>query len=197
MLQKLINADRYLFDVINQHATHPVIDVLMPFIRNQFTWVPVYFFLLIFGYLNFRKQLALWVFFFLITFTLTDIISTQIFKAFIQRPRPCWDSITSGHVRMLIPCSQAYSFVSSHAANHFGIAIFLYVTLASYIKRGLSLVFLWAAMVCFAQVYVGAHYPGDVLGGALLGLIIGKITSTTYIMYVKKSLFKVENPNII
>lgn len=197
MLQKLINADRYLFDLINQQWAHPLYDTIMPFIRNQYTWVPVYFFLLIFGYLNFRKQLLQWVGFFLLTFALTDLISTQILKEFIQRPRPCWDSFTSDHVRMLIPCSHAYSFVSSHAANHFGIALFLYFSLSAYVKKGLSVVFLWASMVCIAQVYVGAHYPGDVLGGAVLGLIIGKTTSVLYMRYAKPHKLQGENSVII
>jgi undecaprenyl-diphosphatase len=197
MLQKLINADRYLFDQLNQQWSHPLADVLMPFIRNQFTWVPVYFFLLIFGYLNFRKQLIPWVGFFLLTFGLTDIISTQILKEFIQRPRPCWDSVTSGHVRMLIPCSHAYSFVSSHAANHFGMAVFLYASLSPYVKKGLYLVYIWAFMVCIAQVYVGAHYPGDVLGGTILGVIIGKLTSGFYTRYINRKKLQGENPIII
>lgn len=185
MLQKIIQADRYLFDQINQQWIHPILDVLMPFIRNQFTWVPVYFFLLIFGFLNFRKQLLLWIGFFLLTFALTDLISTQILKEFIQRPRPCWDSFTSDHVRMLIPCSHAYSFVSSHAANHFGMSVFLFVSLRPFVQKGLYVVFIWAALVCLAQIYVGAHYPGDVLGGAILGIIIGKFTAQFFMKYAK------------
>lgn len=186
MLQKIIEADRYLFDQINQQWAHPVTDVLMPFIRNQFTWVPIYFFLLIFGYLNFRKTLIPWIGFFLLTFALTDIISAQIFKELIQRPRPCWDSFSSDHARMLIPCSHAFGFVSSHAANHFGMSVFIFITLRPFVQKGLFLVFIWAALVCIAQVYVGAHYPGDVLGGSILGIIIGKITTYFYQRYINK-----------
>ncbi|MFN5335552.1 MAG: phosphatase PAP2 family protein [Bacteroidota bacterium] len=197
MLQKIIEADRHLFDLINQQWIHPITDVLMPFIRNQFTWVPVYFFLLIFGYLNFRKTLIPWIGFFLLTFALTDMVSTQILKELIQRPRPCWDSYTSDHVRMLIPCSHAYSFVSSHAANHFGMSVFLFVTLRPYVQKGLSIVFVWAALVCLAQVYVGAHYPGDVVGGGILGIVIGKITSNLFIRYAIKKPSMRENTHIV
>ena len=143
----------------------------------------VYFFLILFGLLNFRKQFLPWVGFFLLTFALTDLISTQIFKEFIQRPRPCWDNITAAHVRMLIPCSHAYSFVSSHASNHFGIAIFLFTTLQPFFRKGLWIVFIWALSVSLAQVYVGAHFPGDVLGGAVLGLFIGYLTAKRFKKY--------------
>jgi undecaprenyl-diphosphatase len=87
---------------------------------------------------------------------------------------------------MLIPCSHAYSFVSSHAANHFGMSVFLFVTLRPYVQKGLAIVFVWAALVCLAQVYVGAHYPGDVAGGSVLGIIIGKITSNIFIRYTSQ-----------
>ncbi|MFN9710046.1 MAG: phosphatase PAP2 family protein [Bacteroidota bacterium] len=180
MLQQIIQADRYLFERINQQWTHPLLDALMPFFRNQFTWVPVYFFLLIFGYFNFRKNLLPWIGFFLLTFALTDMISSQIFKEYIQRPRPCWDNFTSSHVRMLIPCSHAYSFVSSHAANHFGMAVFIFGTLRSFFTKYLWIVFIWAILVSMAQVYVGAHFPGDILGGCILGLILGNFTKKIF-----------------
>ena len=183
MLQRLIQADRTLFELINQEWTNPLLDGLMPFLRNQFTWVPVYFFLLLFGYFNFRQRLLPWIGFFLLTFALTDMISAQFFKEYIQRPRPCWDNFTSAHVRMLIPCSHAYSFVSSHAANHFGIAIFLFGTLSTFFKKHLWIVFLWAFLVSSAQVYVGAHFPGDVIGGCFLGLIIGYLTMKIFNKY--------------
>lgn len=177
MIHSLLETDRYLFQLINQEWANPPLDVLMPIIRNQFTWVPVYFFLLLFGFRHFRKQLLWWVGAFLLTFALTDLISTQFFKAFFERPRPCWDIFTQTQARMLIPCSHAFSFVSSHAANHFGISTFLFITLAPFFrKRYLSIVFLWALLVCLAQVYVGAHFPGDVFFGGILGIIIGMIT---------------------
>ena len=183
MLEKIIEVDRYFFKLINQEWASPWLDALLPFFRNQFTWVPVYFFLLLFGYFNFRQRLIPWIVFFLLTFALTDLISTQIFKAYFQRPRPCWDHLISNHVRMLIPCSHAYSFVSSHAANHFGMAIFIFGTLRNLFNQKIWLVFVWASLVSLSQVYVGAHFPGDVIGGSMLGLLIGFITMKGYNKY--------------
>jgi membrane-associated phospholipid phosphatase len=183
MLEKIIEVDRKFFEVINQEWANPLLDALLPFFRNEFTWVPVYFFLLLFGYLNFRNRLIPWIAFFLLTFALTDLISTQIFKAYFQRPRPCWDALTSEHVRMLIPCSHAFSFVSSHAANHFGMAIFIFGTLRNFFNQKIWLVFVWALLVCLSQVYVGAHFPGDVIGGSILGLLLGFINMKWYNKY--------------
>lgn len=180
MLNPLLEFDRWLLRLINQQWSNPLLDAVMPFVRNQFLWVPVYLFLLLFVGLNFRKQVLGWVLLFLVTFALTDLISTQVLKTFIQRPRPCWDGITAGQVRMLIPCSHAYSFVSSHAANHFGIAAFLWTTFRHLQLKYLWLVFAWAALIAYAQVYVGAHFPLDVTGGAVLGLFIGRITGVQF-----------------
>ncbi len=180
MLKQIVELDRFLLQLINQQWSNPVFDTVLPFVRNQYLWAPVYLFLLLFAVLNFRRQALGWILVFLITFALTDLISTQVLKAFIQRPRPCWDSISSTQVRMLIPCSHAYSFVSSHAANHFGIAAFLWATFRHLQLKFLWLVLIWAGLVAYAQVYVGAHFPFDVLGGALLGWLTGRLTGSQF-----------------
>jgi membrane-associated phospholipid phosphatase len=180
MLKPFLQFDRSLFYYINNKWSNELFDAVMPFVRNQYLWVPVYLFLLLFVFINFRGKVWWWVLFFLATFALTDMISTQIFKAFIHRPRPCVDAEASQYVRMLIPCSYSYSFVSSHAANHFGIAIFLFQTMKHFAKKWIWLAFLWASLVAYAQLYVGAHFPFDVLGGAFLGLLIGHRTALIF-----------------
>lgn len=187
MWYSIQQADRYLFGLINQDWQHPVLDAVMPFLRNQYLWAPVYLFLLLFAGINFRKQAGWWVLFFLVTFALTDLVSTQIIKAFVQRPRPCWDGVTANTARMLIPCSHAYSFVSSHAANHFGISVFIIVTLRQLAGKWVWLALPWALLVCYAQVYVGAHFPFDIAGGAALGIVVGSITAARYLKAFGKS----------
>lgn len=181
MLQSLLQLDRQLFQLINQKGSNTLFDVLMPLLRNQYTWVPVYVFLLVLVLFNFkRKEAGWWILFFLATFALTDIISSQLIKAWVQRPRPCMDIYAAESVRMLIPCSHSYSFVSSHAANHFGIAAFIYQTFKQTAGRWAALAFILAAAVCYAQVYVGAHFPFDIMGGAFAGTLIGLLTSHHY-----------------
>jgi membrane-associated phospholipid phosphatase len=180
MLKSVLQMDRSLFYYINNRWSNDVFDAVMPFIRNQYFWVPLYLFLLVFVLTNFRSKVWWWLLFFLATFALTDLISVQVIKALIERPRPCVDPIASESVRMLIPCSYSSSFVSSHAANHFGMAMFMFMSMKQFSNRWIWLVFAWAFMISFAQIYVGAHFPVDVLCGSLLGMFIGHRTAIIF-----------------
>jgi membrane-associated phospholipid phosphatase len=105
---------------------------------------------------------------------LTDQFSSGFLKDFINRPRPCNDALLSPYVTLRIPrCPSSGSFTSSHAANHFGQAAFYYFTLKQYFKKWTGLFFVWAATISYGQVYVGVHYPLDILGGAIIGLLFG------------------------
>jgi undecaprenyl-diphosphatase len=77
-------------------------------------------------------------------------------------------------------CSGSFSFTSSHAANHFGMATFASITFYSTFKRYIFLTYLWAFFISYAQVYVGVHYPLDVLGGAAIGTLAGVLTASVF-----------------
>ena len=168
--------DKDMYVWINSGLTNSVFDSIMPFIRNEFFWPPVYLFLLLFATLNFRVRGWWWAILFLCTFALTDMISSRLVKETVERLRPCNDPSMQGYVRLLIDCGSGYSFTSSHAANHFGIATFFFLTMKDVIPKWAWVGFAWAFCVIYAQVYVGIHYPLDVIGGAIIGIIIGSIT---------------------
>lgn len=173
--------DQSWFIWINQKATHPFLDTILPLMRESTFWIPLYLFLIIFVFVNFGKKGWIWLLFAALTVLLTDQISSGLIKNFVQRPRPCFDSNFYSQVRLLLDhCSGGYSFTSSHATNHYGIATFLFATLGSYFGHWKYLLFVWASLICYAQVYVGVHYPLDVIVGAILGYIIGSIVYMAY-----------------
>lgn len=179
--ESLTALDQSCFVWFNQKATNPFFDAVMPLMRESTFWIPLYLFLIIFVFVNFGKKGWVWLLFAVLTVLLTDQISSGLIKKWVQRPRPCFDPNFYSQVRMLLDhCSGGYSFTSSHATNHFGIATFLFTTLGSYFGNWKYLLFIWASLICYAQVYVGVHYPLDVIMGALLGYIIGTIVSKAY-----------------
>lgn len=82
------------------------------------------------------------------------------------------------------------SFTSSHATNHFGAGVFFFITLKPYLKNGAYLFFVWAALISYAQIYVGVHYPLDIICGALIGSMIGLFTAKLYEKIDKKGSIK-------
>jgi membrane-associated phospholipid phosphatase len=178
--QKIIQWDHDLFTKINSKWTNPFFDSLMPFLRNSAVWIPLYFFLLVFVILNFRTKGYWWIVFFLITVALTDMTGNYVFKYGFDRIRPCNNPDVQSHLRLLVGCPGGFSFTSNHAANHFGMATFLFITFRHFFNNWMFLAFLWAASIGYAQVYVGVHYPSDIAGGMLLGIIYGTITGLLF-----------------
>lgn len=160
--------------------TLPVLDLVCPFIREGIHWTPLYLFLIVLTTFNFKRTGLWWVVLFLITVSLTDLIGNQVMKQTFQRLRPCSDPDFFMQVRLLvINCSGGFSFTSNHAANHFGLATFFFVTYRRLIPWA-WVAFIWAGAISYAQVYVGVHYPFDILGGALLGISIGTFTGRLF-----------------
>jgi len=115
------------------------------------------------------------------TFLLTDQLSAHFVKAIVHRVRPC-NNFETGARLIIEHCGSGFSFVSSHATNSFGIAAFISMLST---RRPITILVLlaWASLISFSQVYVGVHYPADVAGGAILGLVIG--TTTGFIVKTK------------
>lgn len=174
LLGQIEKWDQWLFKLLNSRWTNPLFDALLPYLRDSVFWAPLYVFILAFITLNWGRKGLWWSLLFLCTVALADLIGARIFKEGFERLRPCQDPCFQMEVRLLLKhCSGSYSFVSNHAANHFGIATFISVTFFSLFRRWIFLAYLWAAIISYAQVYVGVHYPLDVAGGAALGTACG------------------------
>ena len=123
--------------------------------------------------INFPKKGFVVILFLLATAGLGDLVSSHGIKKTVKRERPCNDIRLKGQVRTLNKCGGGYSFTSSHATNHTAIAAFLIFTIGILFKWIKAPLLLWAISVGYGQIYIGVHYPLDVLCGTLVGFLIG------------------------
>lgn len=172
MLELLIERDKELFYLINTQWSNAFLDFVLPYWRTKTTWIPLYILLfLVIG--KDRGLKTIWVLIALgLTIALADQISSELIKKAVERIRPCNDS-SLPDVRTLVHCGSGFSFTSSHASNHFALAMQLFLIFRMTWKtRYFVALFFWAALIAYAQVYVGVHYPLDVLAGGLLGCLV-------------------------
>lgn len=159
-----LRLDVAIFYLVNVRLASPQFDVIMPFLTDIDNWRMVIALgllaLLIFGGKKGRIATLLLI----VTVTITDQTSSTLLKPLVERARPC---NTLPGVRLLVDCSGAFSFPSSHATNLFGAAFLL----SRFYAAPWPIFFTIATLVAYSRTYVGVHYPSDVLGGALLGVL--------------------------
>jgi membrane-associated phospholipid phosphatase len=180
ILEFIKKVDRELFEFINRDFTSHFLDGIMIILRNPLTWIPLYVFLTWWGIVKLKKQVLFFIVFSVVTVSLTDSITAFVLKPFFERLRPCYEPALAGIVRILDGCGGKYSFPSNHAANHFGLATFWFLSIYKMIGKRWYWLWFWAFLVCYAQIYVGKHYPGDILGGAIFGTFTGMLIYLVY-----------------
>ena len=163
----LLELDKKLFLAINGLHSESW-DGIMWWISGKTTWWPFYLLLLLFMGWRKRWQLLPMLLFIVLVITLADQTSVHLFKNVFLRLRPCHEPELQGLVHLVNEkCGGKYGFISSHAANAFGVAL---LTLLWIRKRWFTvLMIFWALLVAYSRIYLGVHYPGDVLAGALWG----------------------------
>jgi len=187
-MSELLQFDQYLFHLINSVWTTEFLDTLMPVWRSKYLWLPFYIFLISFLLINFGKKGGFLFLFALATIAVSDTLSSQIIKKNVQRARPCTDDRIVDLVDLKVKCGGGYSYTSSHATNHFALAFFLIFTLGIRFRWIKWVLIFWAASISYGQVYVGVHYPLDVISGAMLGMVIGILMATLYGSFREKKL---------
>tara|TARA_B110000008_G_scaffold156728_1_gene157621 strand:- start:608 stop:1183 length:576 start_codon:yes stop_codon:yes gene_type:complete len=176
MLEYLIKIDKLIFTFFNTTISNPVFDVFFPIITNQDIWIfPILVGVIVLSIKGGRRgricSMTL-----IVGIILADYTSAQILKPFFQRLRPSHELIDE--IRLLVSRGGKYGFVSSHAANMYVAATILGYFYSQYKK----IFFTIAALVAYSRVYVGVHYPGDILFGGLLGYGLGWMVLTFWVM---------------
>ena len=184
-MEWLFELDKSIFLFINGlHA--PFMDTIMVFFTKSRSWIPLY--VILFLYILYRFSYkdkrylytAILVGAIFLTFACTDMLSAQI-KDWVQRFRPGHDPSIEHLVRLLDGKGGLYGFLSSHAANVFGLATI--TSLAFKIRWYTIAIYTWAFLVSYSRLYVGRHFLLDVICGALLGALIA------YLLYKLSELF--------
>ncbi len=176
--------DAHLFQLINQ-AHQSWLDGPMEIISGKLTWIPLYLLLIYFLYQRFK--LACWkpVLYLLASVAVADQFSSSLLKPLFKRLRPCHVDEFQSWIHLPAGCGGQFGFCSSHAANSFAIAVGFYL-LTKKKSAGFALV-LWASIISYSRVYLGAHYPLDVIVGAFVGGIGAWGLFKAYERLIKKS----------
>lgn len=168
MIDFLYSIDLSIFYFFNHTISAPFLDKFFGLITNVNNWFITYIVLLgvSFAYGGKRGKLA--ILGVLLLILVTDQTGYRILKEFFERARPC---MALGDALTPLGCTGTYSFPSNHALNNFAAAMFFY-RLFPKLKW---ILFIAASLVAISRVYLGLHYPSDILGGAVIGLAFGYI----------------------
>jgi membrane-associated phospholipid phosphatase len=181
MIEHLLQLDRHLFYFINHDMANPFFDWLMPILRNARSWIPLYIIIIAFCLWKYKKQGFVIIVLMALSAGVADFTSARLLKQEVQRLRPCNDhALSKTAILRVNGCGTGYSFPSTHATDHFAMAIFICFVFYRRWRWIWFWAILWAGSICFAQVYVGVHFPVDVLAGALYGFLVGWLMSLLF-----------------
>jgi undecaprenyl-diphosphatase len=169
VLEYLNVVDTVVFRLLNASLSNPVFDILMPILTDlnkQRIVLVIVATLLLWMIIRGNRSVRLAAILLIVTIIISDQINSSVIKYWLLRQRPCH---ILHDVRLLVSCGSGLSFPSSHAVNNFAGALIL----AFFLPRAKWWFFGYAATIAFSRVYVGVHYPFDVIGGGVIGLMCG------------------------
>jgi undecaprenyl-diphosphatase len=188
MLDWILELDKNIFIFLNSLGSE-TFDGLWLLITRQTSWIPFFLVILYLIYKNIGlKQSLLLLLFVAVLITFSDQI-TNVFKRGFERQRPCNNPEIMSFIR-IVQKRDSYSFFSGHASSSMAVATFLYFIFKNYYKY-LGFLFLWPLIFAYSRIYLGLHYPSDILSGFVFGVISGFIMYKIY-KILQKNYFPIE-----
>lgn len=164
--------DILIFEWINKSATSGFLDAVLPPIRDGGFWLPLYGLLLVLALIRYNWKGFIWLAFCLLTVGISDGTTNYALKKQVERLRPC-HADSPVEARLLVKCGSGYSMSSAHASNHMSMAVFFAFSLFYGNSIAVIIFLIWALSIGYAQIYVGVHYPFDILVGFAVGALAG------------------------
>jgi undecaprenyl-diphosphatase len=167
----LKSLDQSIFIFLN--GLHcPFLDPVMYWGTNTTTWMPLYLLLLYLTVKKYKWQ-TLWVFLFAVLMIITSDQLSNLFKEWVARPRPTHEPGLTGLHTVNGYSGGQFGFFSGHASNNLAVAVYVIILLGRPFAYFPMLMLLWAFFMAYTRIYLGVHYPGDILAGWLAGGLIG------------------------
>ena len=171
MIDWIIDIDQQLFMALN-HFRADWMDPVMLFLSAKKVWIPLYVAIIGVIIYRYRKQAIIYVLCLVLSVVLADQITSGLMKPGFARYRPCHEPALKENVLTPGKCGGKYGFASSHAANTFAVAACMFFLFRDK-KYYRAALFIWAALVSYSRIYLGVHYPLDILTGAAIGIGCG------------------------
>ena len=184
-MEEIILEDKQAMIFLNNLGSS-TFDPFWILVSEKWFWIPLYVIFLYFLYKNFNKKSLFYTLLFVaLGITASDQIA-NIFKFGFERLRPCHDPSLEGLLRE-VKCGGKFGFYSAHSSNSFFVATYLTILLGKKIKQLPYFLFVWAAIVAYSRVYLGMHFPGDIIIGAIMGILLALFFGTLAKKVIKKS----------
>ena len=184
-MEQLVELDREIFLFLN-NLGNPAWDDFWNFITNKFASIPFYALLVFFLYRALGwKQTLLCLVLIAAVITSTDQLS-NVFKHFFERPRPCRQEGVMEYARFVAVRCGRYGYFSAHAASSAALVLFLGMILKTYWKHIFWMLISWGLLVSYSRIYIGVHYPGDILTGWFFGILTGFLFYRLFLFLRKK-----------